>query len=215
MSKIDSLKARLADAETVLKSKQEEIQAARSQLVQKRAEIERLKIRLGQLPANAKAEEYATRKQLQTLQSEADSLEYEDILRMEAERDTLQADLKTARAAYDAVRVSGILKDLKPLIEAYNEKSRELAGLIDAIYRKYYSIPPEIRNCAPGTHRENIHKLPTLNLPSRISTCPVTAEQQPETLFSLRQFAKGLTGIDDAANWGPELHFYEPPKQNW
>ena len=104
MSKIDSLKARLADAETVLKSKQEEIQAARSQLVQKRAEIERLKIRLGQLPANAKAEEYATRKQLQTLQSEADSLEYEDILRMEAERDTLQADLKTARAAYDAVR---------------------------------------------------------------------------------------------------------------
>ena len=144
------------------------------------------------------------------MEDERDFLEYEQLLKLESERDGLQAEVKTARAAYDAVKVSEIMKDLKPLVAAYNEKSRELAGLVEAIYKKFYSMPPEIRNCAPGTHRENIHKLPTFNLPSRISTCPVTAEQQPETLFSLRQFAKKLTGIDDAANWGTELHFYEP-----
>ena len=212
-SKIDSLKSKVQEKQAEANKKNAEIQAARSQLVQKKAEIERLKIRLGQLPANAKAEEYATRKQLRALEDERDFLEFETILKLEAERDTLQAEVKTARAAYDAVKVSMLMKDLKPLIEAYNEKSRELAGLAEAIYKKFYSMPTEIRNCAPGTHRENIHKLPTLNLPSRISTCPVTAEQQPETLFSLRAFAERLTGVGDPALWNTELHFYEP--KNW
>lgn len=208
-SKIETLRNQVQEKQAEANKKNAEIQAARSALNQKKSEIERLKIRLGQLPANAKAEEYATRKQLRALEDERDFLEYEQLLKLESERDTLQAEVKTARAAYDAVKVSEIMRDLKPLIEAYNEKSRELAGLVEAIYKKFYSMPPEIRN-VDRTPRANVHRLPTLNLLSDIQTCPAEPEQVPETLFSLRQFAKKLTGIDDAANWGPELHFYEP-----
>lgn len=144
------------------------------------------------------------------MEDERDFLEYEQLLKLESERDGLQTEVKTLQAEYDSAKVAEIMKDMCPLIDQYNRVASELAGLIDAIYRKYYSIPPEIRNCAPGEHRENIHKLPTLNLINNLHSCPTTPEQQPETLFSLRNFAEKLTGVNDAANWGPELHFYEP-----
>jgi hypothetical protein len=212
-TKIESLKSKMQTKRAETNKKNAEIQAARSALNQKKAEIERLKIRLGQLPANAKAEEYHLQKQLGTLQSEADALEFENILRMEAERDTLQTEVKTLQAEYDSAKVSEVMKDMCPLIDQYNRVASELAGLIESIYGLFYSMPTRVRNCAPGAHRENIHKLPTLNLINDLRSCPTKPEQEPEALFSLRQFAKRLTGIDDAANWGPELHFYEP--RNW
>lgn len=211
MSKIDSLKSKVQEKQAEANKKNAEIQAARSQLVQKKAEIEKITLRLRQAPA--KSEEYRLRKQLRALEDERDFLEYEQLLKLESERDGLQAEVKTLQAEYDSIKVFEIMKDVKPLIAAYNEKSRELASLIEAIYKLYYSMPTRVRNCAPGAHRENIHKLPTLNLINDLRSCPTKPEQEPETLFSLRQFAKRLTGIDDAANWGPELHFYEP--RNW
>lgn len=212
-SKIETLKTKVSNASADVEKKARELMEVKSKIIRMKAELEKARQKRGYQLSNR--ELYEVEKQIRELESQIYNCETEELLKKGAELDDAKAALKEAEYEYDAVKVAEVMKDLKPLIAEYNNKSRELAGLVEAIYKKFYSMPPEIRNCAPGTHRENIHKLPTFNLPSRISTCPVTAEQQPETLFSLRQFAKKLTGIDDAANWGPELHFYEPPKQNW
>ncbi|NLG18838.1 MAG: hypothetical protein GX556_16050 [Fibrobacter sp.] len=206
-SKIELLRNQVQTKQAEANKKNTEIQTARSELNKKKSEIERLKNRLGQLPANAKAEEYATRKQLQTLQSEADALEFENILRMEAERDSLQAEVKTAQNTYDLAKGEIVAQSLREEIRRYNQLLMDTAECQKKILSIFYTIPHRIRSTMG---REDALKIPRLRMADVIFTQPEFKDQEPVRLFSMREWAIELTGLGESLFNPGELEFHEP-----